>query len=63
MGAAVPKPPLAIPPHSKLWGFLAFSREKKEGSIEGENPAHSYNYECCYGRGEAFLPVSVTERS
>jgi len=27
MGAAAPKPPLAIPPHSKLWGFLAFSRE------------------------------------
>jgi len=28
MGAAAPKPPLAIPPHSKLWGFLAFSHEK-----------------------------------
>jgi len=28
MGAAAPKPPLAIPPHSKLWGFLAFSRER-----------------------------------
>jgi len=27
MGAASPKPPLAIPPRSKLWGFLAFSRE------------------------------------
>jgi len=27
MGAATPEPPLAIPPHSKLWGFLAFSRE------------------------------------
>jgi len=27
MGAAAPKPPLAIPPHSKLWGFLAFSHE------------------------------------
>jgi len=27
MGAAAPKPPLVIPPHSKLWGFLAFSRE------------------------------------
>jgi len=27
MEAAAPKPPLAIPPHSKLWGFLAFSRE------------------------------------
>jgi len=27
MGAAAPKPPLAIPPHSKLRGFLAFSRE------------------------------------
>jgi len=27
MGAAAPKPPLAIPPHSKLWEFLAFSRE------------------------------------
>jgi len=27
MGAAAPKPPLAIPPHSKLWGFLGFSRE------------------------------------
>jgi len=27
MGAAAPKPPLAIPPNSKLWGFLAFSRE------------------------------------
>jgi len=27
MGAAAPKPPLAIPPHSKLWSFLAFSRE------------------------------------
>jgi HEAT repeat protein len=23
MGAAAPKPPLAIPPHSKLWGILA----------------------------------------
>jgi len=28
MGAAAPKPPLAIPPHSKLWGFLAFSHEE-----------------------------------
>jgi len=28
MGAAAPKPPLAIHPHSKLWGFLAFSREE-----------------------------------
>ena len=27
MGAAAPKPPLAIPPHNKLRGFLAFSRE------------------------------------
>jgi len=27
MWAAAPKPPLAVPPHSKLWGFLAFSRE------------------------------------
>jgi len=27
MEAAPPKPPLAIPPHSKLRGFLAFSRE------------------------------------
>jgi len=27
MGAAALKPPLAIPLHSKLWGFLAFSRE------------------------------------
>jgi hypothetical protein len=27
MGATAPKPPLAIPPHSKLWGFLAFSHE------------------------------------
>jgi len=27
MGSAVPKPPLSIPPHSKLRGFLAFSRE------------------------------------
>jgi len=27
MGAAAPKPPLAVPPHSKLWGFLAFSHE------------------------------------
>jgi len=27
MGAAAPKPPLAIPPHSKPRGFLAFSHE------------------------------------
>jgi len=27
MGAAAPKPPLAIP-HNKLWGFPAFSRER-----------------------------------
>jgi len=27
MGAVAPKPPLAIPPHSKLRGFLTFSRE------------------------------------
>jgi len=27
MGAAAPKTPLAIPPLSKLWGFLAFSHE------------------------------------
>jgi hypothetical protein len=27
MGAAAPKPPGAIPPHSKLRGFLAFSHE------------------------------------
>jgi len=26
-GGCHPKPPLAIPPHRKLWGFLAFSRE------------------------------------
>jgi len=26
MGAAAPKPPLAIP-HNKLWGFPAFSRK------------------------------------
>jgi len=26
-GGCRPKPPLAIPPHSKLWDFLAFSRE------------------------------------
>jgi len=26
-GAAAPKPPLAIPPHSQLRVFLAFSRE------------------------------------
>jgi len=32
MGAATPKPPLAIPPHSKLWGFLAFSREQESGN-------------------------------
>jgi len=30
MGAVAPKPPLAIPPHSKLWGFLAFSHEWPE---------------------------------
>jgi len=30
MGAAAPKPPLAIPPHSKLRGFLTFSRETDE---------------------------------
>jgi len=29
MGAAATKPPLAIPPHSKLRGFLAFTREQK----------------------------------
>jgi len=33
MRAAAPKPPLAIPPHSKLWGFLAFSREENIASI------------------------------
>jgi len=27
MGAAAPKPPHAIHPHSKLWGILAFSHE------------------------------------
>jgi len=27
IGAAAPEPPLAIPPHSLLWSFLAFSRE------------------------------------
>jgi len=27
MGVAAPKPPLAIPLHSKPLGFLAFSRE------------------------------------
>jgi hypothetical protein len=27
MGAAAPKPPFAIPPHSLLWSFLAFSHE------------------------------------
>jgi len=32
MGAAAPKPPLAIPPHSKLWGFLAFSREQSKST-------------------------------
>jgi len=33
MGAAAPKPPLAIPPHSKLWGFLAFSRELEVSAV------------------------------
>jgi len=33
MGAAAPKPPLAIPLHSKLWGFLAFSRELRSFRI------------------------------
>ena len=28
MGAAAPKPPHAIHPHSKLWDILAFSHEK-----------------------------------
>jgi len=32
MGAAAPKPPLAIPHHSKLWGFLAFSHEFTSGA-------------------------------
>jgi len=41
MGAAAPKPPLAIPPHSKLRGFLTFSRErshanKKAQPLEGQ---------------------------
>jgi len=27
-GATAPKTPLAIPPHSKLLGFLAFSHEE-----------------------------------
>jgi len=31
MGAAAPKPPLTIPPHSKQRGSLAFSRE--EGAV------------------------------
>jgi len=30
-GCAAPKPPLAIPPHSKLRGFLAFSHERYLG--------------------------------
>jgi hypothetical protein len=33
MGVAVPKPPLAIHPHSKLWDFLAFSHEKGWGFL------------------------------
>ena len=31
MGAAAPKPPHAIHPHSKLWGILAFSHELRWG--------------------------------
>jgi len=38
MAAAAPKPPLAIPPHSKLWGFPAFSRETKK--MRGASPRH-----------------------
>jgi len=39
MGAAAPKPPLAIPPHSKLWGFLAFSHEAPTTSHPKVPPA------------------------
>jgi len=34
MGAAAPKPLLAIPPHSKLWGFLGFPREPNQKEID-----------------------------
>jgi len=40
MGAAALKPPLAIPPRSKLWGFLAFSRE--EGAKAMDAPDNIY---------------------
>jgi len=33
MGAAAPKPPHAIHPHSKLWGILAFSYERWGNNI------------------------------
>jgi len=48
MGAAAPKPPHAIHPHSKLWGILAFSHERSttgnpsiapQGSQPGEQQA------------------------
>jgi len=37
MGAVAPKPPLAIPPHSKLWGFLAFSHEPLQPNAGGNH--------------------------
>jgi hypothetical protein len=41
MGAAAPKPPLAIHPHSKLRGIVAFSH-KKTG--RAKNPPRLYYF-------------------
>jgi len=46
MGAAAPKAPLAIPPHSLLWGGMAFSHEDRVGLNEdhAEMPCGSRVY-------------------
>ncbi len=37
MGAAAPKPPLAIHPHSKLRGILAFSNKARQNAKNTEH--------------------------
>jgi len=53
MGAAAPKPPLAIPPHSKLRGFLAFSRERLKPTPRSHQQRSRCRLSVCPSRADS----------
>jgi len=59
MGAAAPKPPHAIHPHSKLWGILAFSHEKDGLVIIC--PPEGKAREFCKSRESAYTSASIAD--